>query len=461
MELTRSSAPVHDTPDGPDSGQGTELSILVVDDDSGIRKTLALCMEHEGHKVVAVSNSADALAEASRRVMDVAFVDLRLGAEKGLDLIPKLLADSPWLKIIVITAFASVESAVESMKIGAADYLVKPFGPSQIRQALQRAAQTRRMERKAAELKNGAKPVGDPNLTSTASPAMQRALHLARQAAATDATVMISGETGTGKTTLAKAIHAWSPRAKQLLCIVTCPACVNGTIEAELFGRADLPEGEQPGSIAQAEGGTLVLDEIGELPLSIQPKLLRFVQDRQYETAGRAGLRRSNVRVIAATNADLGKLVLAGKFREDLLYRLNVIHIELPPLRHRPDDILPLAENFASQAAGAARTPAISHAAAEILRRHTWPGNLHELRNVIERSVILAAGATIGPEHLPAALGALPASPVVPGALVSLDQLVELHIRRVLAATRSLEEAASVLGIDTATLWRRRKKYGI
>jgi two-component system, NtrC family, response regulator AlgB len=440
------------------------MNILVVDDETNIRKTLALCLESDGHKVVAVSNPADARAEASRRVFDMAFVDLRLGAEKGLELIPKLLAESPWIKIVVITAYASVDTAVQSMKIGSTDYLPKPFTPAQVKHAAQRIAQTRVLEQKVATLQDTLGRVSpETDLTLTTHPVMQRALHLARQVAATDATVMIRGETGTGKTALARAIHGWSPRAEKPLCVVSCPAYADGSIDLELFGRADPLGGEQAGRIALAEGGTLLLDEIGDLPLSIQPKLLRFVQDRQYEPVGRCGTRQADLRVIASTNTDLGDLVQNGKFREDLLYRLNVIQIELPPLRDRPDDVLPLAESFVAffTSRSLPRALAFSPAAAGMLCRHTWPGNIHELRNVVERCVILADGDTIGPEHLPATMTARPVEPAGPGAMVSLDQLEEMHIRRVLAATKSLEEAAGILGIDTATLWRRRKKYGI
>ena len=439
------------------------LKILVVDDEVNIRKTLALCLEAEGHQVVGVSNPADAKAEAGRRAFDMAFVDLRLGAERGMDLIPQLLSQSPWMKIVVITAYASIDTAVQSMRSGSTDYLPKPFTPAQVRHVAQRIAQTRALEQKIEALQSSAGRIGpEVDVTLTSSPAMQRALHLARQVAVTDATVLIRGESGTGKTSLGRAIHAWSARSTKPLTLVPCPAYSGESMELELFGAAE-GDHETAGRIALCEGGTLLLDEIGELPMGIQPKLIRFLQDREYEPVGRKGARRADVRVITTTNASLDELVRTGRFREDLLYRLNVIQIEMPPLRERADDILPLAIRFLSffQRPRSREPLHFSSAAAELLRQHAWPGNIHELRNVVERSAILTAGSVIGPEHFPAAMAERPPEPPGPGDFITLDSLEEAHIRRVLTGTKSLEEAANVLGIDAATLWRRRKKYKI
>jgi len=445
----------------------TALNILVVDDEANIRKTLMVCLESEGHWVVAVSNGADAMAEAARRSFDLAFVDLRLGVERGLDLIPQLRATSPWMKVVVITAYASVDTAVEAMKRGANDYLPKPFVPSQVILVTQKVAEVRQLEQRLAAAQEALQRTSPEADLTTASPTMQRAINLAREVASSNATVLLRGESGTGKGVLARAIHAWSARAGKPFGVVSCPSLSAELLESELFGHV---QGaftgalrDNPGRIAACEGGTLLLDEIGDIPLPIQPKLLRFLQDRQYERVGDTTTRQADVRVIAATNVDLERAVREGRFREDLLYRLNVIQIDLPPLRDRGDDVMLLSERLlAFFARQNHRTIAgFADEAAAALRRHGWPGNVRELRNVVERAAILCHEQRVGVEHLPVNFAPVSAPPAEVGKLVPLDQLEEAHIRRVLALTKTLDEAAAVLGIDSATLWRRRKKYGI
>ena len=443
------------------------LNILVVDDEINIRKTLAFCLEGLGHKVVAVSNSADAKAEASRRSFDLAFVDLRLGAEKGMELIPDLLAQSPWMKVVVITAYASIDTAVQSMKSGSADYLPKPFTPAQVKHITQRIAELRRLEQNLSALQETlGRSSPEVDIHATTSPAMQRAIHLAQQVATTDATVLVRGESGTGKGVLVRAIHGWSVRAQKPFGVVSCPSLSAELLESELFGHVKgsftSAVRDNPGRIATCEGGTLFLDEIGDLPVTIQPKLLRFIQDREYERVGEQITRRADIRVITATNIDLDKAVKEGRFREDLLYRLNVIQIEIPALRERTEDIVPMAERMLAFFTRNRPNKVLGFTpeASAVLRRHSWPGNVRELRNVVERCAILASGEWVGPDLLPGSVSTMASVPA-PGELISLDKLEELHIRRVLAATKSLDDAADILGIDAATLWRRRKKYGI
>ena len=440
------------------------LHILVVDDEQTIRKTMSMYLEAEGHQVTAVSNAQDALGEAARRAFDLAFIDLRLGADNGLDLIQPLLSESPWLKIVIITAYATVDSAVEAMRRGAADYLPKPFSPAQVVAAAEKISRFRALEHRLQTLQE-AQDGGDPesDLSSSSAP-MQRAVELAHQVAGSEASVLIRGESGTGKGVLARAIHSWSKRAGKALAVISCPSLSSELLESELFGHV---KGaftgavrDNPGRIAVSDGGTLFLDEIGDLPLSLQPKLLRFLQDHAYERVGDAITRKADVRILAATNIDLESAVAAGRFREDLLYRLNVIQIDLPPLRQRTDDILPLATRFLVMLKGMKSVVGFTAEAELALRRYTWPGNVRELRNVIERATILCRGDRIDMEHLPSGFSAKK-SVLELGDLVTIDAIEEQHIRRVLAAVPALEEAAQILGIDYATLWRRRKKYGI
>lgn len=453
-----------------EEGDGKAVSgamrVLVADDEITIRKTLALCLEQEGHTVVAVAAAAEALAAARRQTMDIAFVDLRLGADDGLALIPALLADSPWLKIIVITAYASVETAVEAMRRGAVDYIPKPFTPEQVRLIAARSAHLRALERENTALRDDVRRLGMPERIESRNPAMQRLIEMARKVSATDAIVLIRGESGTGKSMLARAIHQWSPRSAKPFGVVSCPAVPADLLESELFGhRKGAFTGalrDQPGRIAACEGGTLFLDEIADIPPAVQAKLLRFVQEREYERLGDPAPRQADLRVVVATNADIAARVADGRFREDLFYRINVITLEIPPLRDHPEDILPLAREFlvAFNRANHAAFRDFDEEACHALTAHPWPGNIRELRNAVERAVILASGELIGARDL-TVTPAAEFHGLSIGDAVPLERIEEEHIRRVLATHPLLQEAAAVLGIDQATLWRKRKRYGI
>ena len=375
------------------------MNILVIDDDASLRRTLRTSLEVLGHRAIEARDGAAALELLGHRPFEMALLDLRLGQEHGLDLLPKLLSMAPGLHVVIVTAYATIETAVEAMRRGAFDYLPKPFLPDQLRAVLDRIARMRRLQVQVDELEEQVRSVVPEVDLRTSEPKMREALDVAFKAAATEATILLRGESGTGKGVLARAIHARSPRAGGPFVTVHCPSLSAELLESELFGHvAGAFTGavrDTVGKVSVAEGGTLLLDEIGDLPLPLQPKLLRLLQDRCYERVGEAQTRACNVRTIAVTNRNLEAELATGRFREDLYYRLNVVEVTLPPLRDRPGDILPLAEHllqfFARQTGKGLAT--FAEPVREAVLRYGWPGNIRELRNAIERGVILAAGA--------------------------------------------------------------------
>lgn len=441
------------------------MRILVIDDEVHIRKTTTVTLDALGHECEQASRSAEALSLMQKGSFDAAFLDLRLGSDDGLDLIPKLLALEPKLSIIVFTAYSSIDTAVEAMRRGAVDYIAKPFTPDQIRQALSRIENARRLENRVVELESLLS--GTDLLTDfdTKEPLVQKLFETATKAAASAATILLLGESGTGKSILARALHRNSTRRDNAFVTVACPSLSRELLESELFGHVrgafTGAVGETWGKVKAAEGGTLFLDEIGELPLEIQPKLLRLLQEREYERVGDSKPRKANVRVIAATNRRLEDLVKEGKFREDLYYRLNVITIELPPLRQRPLDLPSLAQQHLQMFTKQSTRPIkdFTSAALAAMQRYSWPGNLRELRNVIERAVILAPGDKIDLNDFPDTLrGAAPNNASV-GHRITLEELEREHILRIIEIAGSMDEAAQILGIDPATLYRKRKRY--
>jgi NtrC-family two-component system response regulator AlgB len=323
------------------------MNILLIDDDASLRKSLRLALETMNHRVREASDSSDAQDILGHHLFDVAFLDLRLGNEQGLELLPVLLRLTPGLPVIVVTAYATIETAVEAMRRGAMDYLPKPFTPDQLRRILDRVVHTRRLESQVEELEEQVRSIVPEADLQTEEVGVREALEVAFKAAASDVSILLRGESGTGKGVLARAIHARSTRSAAPFITVHCPSLSAELLESELFGhvRGAFTGAVQDtvGKITVAEGGTLFLDEIGDLPLALQPKLLRLLQDKQYERVGDTRTKVCNIRILAASNHDLAAAIAAGTFREDLLYRLNVIEISLPPLRQRLKDILPLA----------------------------------------------------------------------------------------------------------------------
>jgi NtrC-family two-component system response regulator AlgB len=442
------------------------MRLLIIDDEENIRKTTMLALAAMGHETVGAEDRSAALGRLEEDTFDIAFLDLKLNGESGLDLLPELLTLDSRLQVVVFTAYASIETAVEAMRRGAADYIPKPFTPEQIRQVLRRITEARKLRQRLAELESRLSANSPATELTSNELQMQKLFELASKAAATPATILILGESGTGKTVLARAIHANSPQKENAFVTVNCPNLSRELLESELFGHIKGAftgaVGDTTGKVALAHGGTLFLDEIGELPLEVQPKLLRLLQEREYERVGETKTRRASVRIISATNRDLEQAVKAGKFREDLFYRLNVISLQMPALRERPADVDVIARDYLSFFAAQCgkRVKGFSREAEQALVRYTWPGNLRELRNVVERAVILAGTEEITVADLPEKLSQpVAGDPTVRiGARVSLQELENEHIARVTQQAGTIEEAARILGVDPATLYRKRKK---
>jgi NtrC-family two-component system response regulator AlgB len=446
------------------------MDILIVDDEASIRRATSLALDAAGHYVETAENGTVALKSLKETSFDLVLLDLYLGEESGLQILETIRRDHPGVHVVIFTANATIPNAIEATRLGAVDFLEKPFSPDQLRQALKRIATLRTLERKVEELTTEVRTQAPPALGVSKNPGLQRQLDVLFRAADTQASILILGESGTGKSMIARAIHDQSPFRDKPFVTVSCPSLSRELLESDLFGHV---KGSFTGAmrdtwgkVKAAEGGTLFLDEIGELPIEIQPKLLRLLQEREYERLGETTPRKANVRVIAATNRDLKQWAAEGRFREDLFYRLNVISATMPPLRDRPEDLVACAESFLKFFAGQFRRNVrrFSPAAMAAVRSHSWPGNIRELRNAIERAVILAEGDEITPRDLPEASATASAingheQGAEVGQRISIEKLECEHIRRIMAATDSLQEAAEVLGIDAATLYRKRKRY--
>ncbi|MFT3781946.1 MAG: sigma-54 dependent transcriptional regulator [Nibricoccus sp.] len=443
------------------------MRILVVDDQRTVRLSLSQAIRAEGYEVDTADSGRVALLKLQEDRFDLVILDLRLeGEADGLDYLAKLQKITPGLAVIISTAHASIDTAVEAMRRGAADYLEKPFTPEQLRTVLARVERTQRLKQRAEGLADQVVRNSPPPDFSSSDPAMKAVIDMVERAATTRATILFLGENGTGKSQMARHAHETSALADGPFVTVSCPSLSRELLESDLFGHV---QGaftgavkDKWGKVEAARGGTLFLDEIGEFPAELQPKLLRLLQERTYERVGDTKTRVADVRVMAATNRDLAAAVKNGTFREDLYYRLNVIPVTVPPLRERPGDLVRLAQSFLRFFADDTGRPVqrFSASALAAIRAHPWPGNVRELRNAIERAVILSRGEQLEVGDLPVELGASSRSGSVElGALVSMDAIEQEHIRRVIARTVKFEEAAMVLGIDVATLYRKRKRW--
>jgi DNA-binding NtrC family response regulator len=438
-------------------------SILVVDDESSMRLLLSGILEGEGYQVTPAPDGQTALELIRRRKYDLVLSDLRMPGLDGLSLLKLVKEQTPETAVIILTAYGSVENAVETMKAGAADYLTKPLkNPDELRLLVERVFGERRLRNQTEILLEEAGRQFPCNAVVTRHPAMQRALELVRQVASTDTTVLIQGESGTGKELIARCLHAASPRAREAFVAVNCAALAPALLESELFGHE---KGAFTGAIARhlgrferAHGGTLFLDEIGELDLSLQAKLLRVVQEKQFERVGGDKLISVDVRIVAATNRDLAELMRSRKFREDLYYRISAFPIHLPPLRERLEDIPALAEFLLNKiAARLGRSlKKLTPESMQALRNYSWPGNVRELENVLERALIVASSDLIIPQDLPFQSLVREEAP---------KTLAEVEKRTILAVLKANQgnqrQTADQLGISLRTLQYRLREYGL
>jgi DNA-binding NtrC family response regulator len=440
------------------------LRILVVDDESIVRESLSAWLRQDGHVVDVAENGKEALRLAAANPHDIALVDIKMPGMDGLALQTRLASADPALAIILMTAYASVESAVSAMKAGAYDYIVKPFDPDDLSLLIRRAGEHRSLRAENVRLKRSLESAASVPPLLGASPVMKRVLELVATVAASDATVLVTGESGTGKELVARAIHAGSARRYGPLVVVNCAALSEGVLESELFGHEagafTGAQGRHKGKFEAADGGTVFLDEIGEVGPKVQIDLLRVLEEKVVTRLGGNSPVPVDFRVIAATNRDLPALVREGRFREDLYWRLNVVTIPLPPLRERPEDILGLAEHFLARFAEAmSRRPmALSPEVREALLAYAWPGNVRELQNAIERAVVVSEGDTIETRDLPLHVAAVAARPG-PGSLAEAERA---HVRAVLDNQDwNISRAARILDVDRVTLYNKIKRYGL
>lgn len=436
-----------------------KATVLLVDDEQNILRTVSIALDAAGFEVIAFADPLKALDAMRQNSYDLAFFDLKMQPMDGMQLLRESRQLNPDTTVTIMTAHGSIDSAVEAIKLGAFDYLQKPFEFAELQVFVEKVFEHHRLKMEIRELKAELARYGDAGTIVSRSDSVKKVIDLAMQVAPSSITVVIEGESGTGKELLSHLIHRNSLRKDKPFITVNCTALAETLLESELFGHV---KGaftgavkDRQGRFEAADGGTVFLDEIGELAPTLQAKLLRFLQSKEFERVGETAPRKVDVRVIAATNRNLEEEVKAGRFREDLYYRLNAVKLKLPPLRERPEDVPLLAQHFLTKFGSAAETdPEVLKA----LSAYPWKGNVRELENVMERAVILSRGETVRLHHLPEEFASFVTST---NRLLSLAELEHQQIIRVLRIAKDLDEAASILGIDPATLWRKRKKLGL
>ncbi len=442
--------------------------ILLIDDDAAVRESMSRTLKSAGYTVQAATSGEEGLAAAREGSFDVILSDMRMPGLSGLDVLKKLREAHVDSVFIIMTGFGTVDTAVEAMKLGAVDFVQKPFFRDELLMRVRAAAERRQLARQVDLLQRHIRAGGPIDALIGESAAMKHVKELIRRAAPAPGTVLITGETGTGKELAARAIHAASPRADRLFVTLNCAAVTESLLENELFGHGKGAftgaEGARAGLIEHASGGTLFLDEIGTMSKSLQAKLLRALEAGEVRRIGENDSRRVDVRFVAATNLDLKAAVDAGEFRSDLYYRLNVHRLHMPPLRERSGDVRLLAEYFLSRYGAAAGVTECSDRAWELLEAYAYPGNVRQLEHVIQRAVAIARGPELQPDDLPEELVAPPCPPPAPEGTVAAAR--ERADREMLVSTLArnggeVGAAARELQISRTTMWRLMKKYGL
>ncbi len=449
------------------------VRILVVDDEEIVRESLAGWLDKDGYLVEQAADGRSALARLGAQPFSILISDLKMPEMDGLALQAEARKLQPSLAVVIMTAYATVDTAVTAMKQGAFDYLVKPFDPEELSMMMQKIVAQQELVRENAVLRKALRKEHQLQDLASKAPAMQAVFELARTAARSSSTILILGESGAGKEVLARAIHAESPRAAGPFVEVSCAALTESLLESELFGHE---KGSFTGAMARHKGkfeaahqGTLFLDEVGDVGPKLQLDLLRVLEERRFHRIGGNEIVEVDVRIVAATNRDLQKAVASGAFREDLFYRLNVIPIRLPPLRDRREDIPLLMEHFLERLSAELGRPVdgVTPEAMNALVAHPWPGNVRELRNVLERGAVVARGpvielADLGLELPGPTRGDAPRPGVATAPDQSLDEVERRHIIAVLAHTGfNVSQSARVLGVDRVTLYSKMRRYGL
>jgi two-component system NtrC family response regulator len=447
------------------------IKILVIDDDESLRRVLEYNLAQEGYAVLTAGSGEQGLDLLKKEGADLVVTDVRMPGMDGLQVMEAIRRHDPNIQVIILTAFGTIEMAVEAMKAGAFHYISKPFNRDELKLTIRKALQLRELERENVALRQALQVRGSLDQIVAESPRMREIVEMVKRVAPTETTVFILGESGTGKELVARAIHNLSPRAKGPFVPVNCAAIPEHLLESELFGHV---RGAFTGAIRDrvgkfeaADGGTIFLDEVGEMRPDLQVKILRVLEERVLERVGGNRQIRVDVRVLAATNKDLGKAIQSGEFREDLYYRLNVVPLAIPPLRERREDIRPLIQHFL-RSLGAPPRLSIAPDAFRAMESYPWPGNVRELENALERALIFQRGDSIGLADLPETIRAprareAPALPVeLPADGLSLEGVEkELILRALEKHDWNQSRAARYLGITRHTLLYRMEKHGI
>jgi two-component system response regulator AtoC len=441
------------------------IKLLIVDDDDDLRDDLVYLFRKQGHEVTSAVSGEDAINKAAHVCFDVALLDLHLPGISGIDLLTHLKDQQPELEALMLTAHSSIETAVEAMRRGAYDYLTKPFRAADLEVHVQKAFEKVQLQRRERQWLRHLSYESPRYRLVGSSPTMRKVVGLIEKVAATDSTVLVRGASGTGKELVARALHTNSPRRNRPLVTINCAALQETLLESELFGHEKGAftgaVAAKPGLVEVAEGGTLFIDEIGEMAPGLQAKLLRVLEDGHYRRVGGTREMNADVRVVAATNRELSEEIKNGKFREDLFYRLNVVSIFLPPLRERRDDIPELIEHFLTTRQIGPLRSRVDAEALKALKAYPWPGNVRELANVLERAQILAENHVITVEDLPEnVMTATAGSSSTAGDPRHLSEVERRHVQAVLHEENGNKvHAARVLGISRRSLYRLIEKY--